>query len=500
MVALQTSAELLAAAFRHHQAGRPSPAAQLYRQLLSFEPDHGKALLMLGMLQASVGAAEAERLLRRFLALPASPFEQKTVLLELAKLRQKWGRQEDAAEALRRAALLAPDWGEAWCRLGDIRRNEAILRRTVTVEPDNVHAWFLLAQILEKQKRAAEALTCNIEAGRRHGIQRHPCLTGKPIARVLLIGGAGSCNLPPEFLFDRQRYELLTTYLLPADAEGADVAALVKKLPPFDVAFNAIADLDRGGAYFPQAEALCRRLLQPVLNPPDQRIVRTGREPIGALLDGTKGLLLPATRRLSRRDLEDIGDPRHPILLRPAGAHGGEDLRQVESRAQIAAYLGAVPEEQHYVTDFVDYADGDGYYRKYRFIFVDREVYPYHLAVGRNWLLHYISSDMDAEARFRLEEERFLADWRATLPPAAIGAVEEIGRRLDLDYAGIDCAVARDGRLILFEANPCMLVHLRDSPERYSYKHRYVPRIAHAVDRMVERRRAAAAEKGSFAS
>jgi tetratricopeptide (TPR) repeat protein len=62
------------------------------------------------------------------------------------------------------------------------------------------------------------------------------------------------------------------------------------------------------------------------------------------------------------------------------------------------------------------------------------------------------------------------------------------GRRLDLDYAGMDCTILPDGRVLVFEANAAMLVHLRESREAFAYKHRHVPRIIAAVGDMVLRR------------
>ena len=62
--------------------------------------------------------------------------------------------------------------------------------------------------------------------------------------------------------------------------------------------------------------------------------------------------------------------------------------------------------------------------------------------------------------------------------------------RLDLDYAGMDCGLMPDGRVVLFEANANMLIHLYESRESYPYKHAYVPRIFDAAARMIERTRA----------
>ena len=67
-------------------------------------------------------------------------------------------------------------------------------------------------------------------------------------------------------------------------------------------------------------------------------------------------------------------------------------------------------------------------------------------------------------------------------------ALRETARLLPLDYVGIDCAIDRDGKLVLFEADNALIVHLLDDPVVYGYKHTYVPRILTAIDAMVRRR------------
>ena len=88
---------------------------------------------------------------------------------------------------------------------------------------------------------------------------------------------------------------------------------------------------------------------------------------------------------------------------------------------------------------------------------------------------------MDEQAWMKLEEEAFLADYRSVFRSPSAEALREAAHRLDLDYGGMDCALTRDGQVLVFEANACMLLHLYDSPEEFPYKHRYVPRIIDAM-------------------
>ena len=177
-------------------------------------------------------------------------------------------------------------------------------------------------------------------------------------------------------------------------------------------------------------------------------------------------------------------------MLRPVGAHGGDDLERIDKANQINSFLARVPSESFYLTAFHDYRSADGYWRKYRLVFVDRAIFPYHLTIGHDWKLHYYRVDMTEQAWMKPEEEAFLADWRSVFDGPRGEAITEVARRLDLDFAGIDCAIGADGNVVLFEANPTMLVHLSESPVDYPHKHRYVPRIFDAFGTMLVRRAA----------
>jgi hypothetical protein len=116
---------------------------------------------------------------------------------------------------------------------------------------------------------------------------------------------------------------------------------------------------------------------------------------------------------------------------------------------------------------------------------VDRVVYPFHLAIGEDWLLHYWRAEMARSPWKLAEEERFLDDWKGVFGAQAAAAAEEIAKRLDLDYGGMDCALTADGDLLLFEANACVLLHLDEPAAMFPYKHRHVPPIRKAFSRLL---------------
>lgn len=405
------------------------------------------------------------------------------------------GRGAAARAAFQTALALAPEASAIWTHLGlaclkaeDFAAAVTAFQRALALNAEDDEARAHLVEALARAHRLDEAAREADQWAERRGVVVKPC-RGTEEARILLLGGSRLCNTPTQFLFGGDRFTTISLYLLPPDLA---VPIDVHRLPDCDLVFNAISDPDHGAPFLDPAAALCRELGRPVLNPP-QDIPKTRRDQLGAPLADIQGLVVPVTRRVGRPELMALAgedsDFTVPLLLRPVGAHGGSDLRRVMGPADVANYLGAVPFDEFYVTDYHDYRSADGRYRKYRFIFVDREVYPYHLAIASDWLVHYWRADMTTEGA-RAEEAAFLADYSSVFGGGLATTVEAVARRLDLDYAGMDCAVTRDGQVLLFEANANMLVHLEEPHDLFPYKHVHLPKIFDAVSRLVTRKRA----------
>lgn len=406
-------------------------------------------------------------------------------------------RSPEAVAAFRQVIALTPASAEAWCHLGtachkagDLAEAEAACRRALSFNSNHIDAYLQLALTLDRLHRPEEAEHFGTEWARRQRVVTKPCVSGQPEARVLIIAGSRMCNVPVEYLLSNRRFETTTVHLLPPGSATPEEIAALQRLPKFDIAFNAIGEVDRGEIFIPEARAFCAGLTCPVLNPPDE-MARTRRDRVAELFAGIPNLIVPETRRVTRAELAALAertDWPETLLVRPIGAHGGDDLVRIAAAADLAGYLRAVGTEEHYLTRYCEYRSPDGHYRKYRFVFVDREAFPYHLAITGDWLVHYWRADMTRAAWMRAEEEAFLANYAQVFPGALAETIREIGRRLDLDYGGIDCALAPDGRVLLFEANATMLVHLADRHGDFAYKAAYVPRIFDAMAAMIARR------------
>jgi glutathione synthase/RimK-type ligase-like ATP-grasp enzyme len=137
---------------------------------------------------------------------------------------------------------------------------------------------------------------------------------------------------------------------------------------------------------------------------------------------------------------------------------------------------------------FRNFCSADGYFRKYRIVFVDREPYAYHLAISPQWMVHYVSAEMTTNPWKLDEERRFLENTSEALGERAAKAIAAIGRRLDLDYAGIDFTLLADGRVLVFEANATMLIHPESPDGVLAHKNAFVQRIVDAFEQLQDSR------------
>jgi hypothetical protein len=108
-----------------------------------------------------------------------------------------------------------------------------------------------------------------------------------------------------------------------------------------------------------------------------------------------------------------------------------------------------------------------------------------HLAISPDWKVHYFSSHMAQSPSYREEERRFLEDMSTALGATAMEALRQICTTLDLEYAGIDFAVASDGSILLFEANATMVVFPPGREAIWDYRRRAINDVLEAATRML---------------
>jgi tetratricopeptide (TPR) repeat protein len=355
--------------------------------------------------------------------------------------------------------------------------------RTLAIAPGLAIAHQNLAAVLDRLDLKADA-----EAHRRRAyeLQRIYVEPAKDAPRRVLIlcSGRASSNVPFDTLLPAQ-----TSYRIKYAIDCADEAEDAT-LPEFDLVFNAIGEADVAAPIVSRLEAFARRCDRPMLNRPSA-VAATQRHRLPALLADIDDAQtapcirldeVPGTSGVLASRLADAG-MSVPLLMRPLATHGGEGMQLHTSIDTLWPAL-----ETHaaacYLTMFRDYRSADGYYRKYRVVFVDGRPYPYHLAISPRWMVHYFSAEMTPEPWKLDEERRFLEDMSTALGTRALRAIEAIGRRLALDYGGIDFTLLPDGQVFVFEANATMLVH-REAPNGVlAHKNVYVQRILDAFEQL----------------
>ncbi len=296
-------------------------------------------------------------------------------------------------------------------------------------------------------------------------------------ALVLALAGPWHRNVPLDFVVDPAHWTLHRYYLPDGTAER-DRAAL----PEVDLVIDAIGAGVAAQPALAAAQRVIAALRKPAINDPG-KVQGTARDALAATLAGIAGCSVAPVRRFACEAL--VREARgFPLLVRPTDAHGGRGLERVDDAAALADYVVRVPAAGYDAGPFVDYRSADGYYRKYRVMFVDGEPFPYHLAIDATWMLHYHRAPMSEHAWMREEERRFLSAPAEALacPP---GVWRAIGAAAGLDYFGIDCTVLADGTLFVFEADAAMLVHGFDAEpvKRAAYE-----RIRAALAALLDRR------------
>jgi hypothetical protein len=295
-------------------------------------------------------------------------------------------------------------------------------------------------------------------------------------------------STPVNYLAGKAAYDRHFHCVIPDTPD--DVALLRSKA---DVVFNMICNVDDGEDVLVRALDLVDRLDRPTINHP-RTIMHTNRESIARRFADIPHCVIPRTLRVAGAVLlesasrNEFADFRLPLLVRVAGPHGGDDFDKFESWPEIADFVAKSPELNYYVIEVIDYRSDDGFFRKYRVIFIDGEILPYHLAIHNDWKVHHFRTDMADHLWMRQEEERFLDNIGGVFDAARQDSLRAMAGATGLDYGGIDCGLDRDGRIVVFESNASMLVH-DEKNQAFAYKNPYVARIKTAFDAMLSRRR-----------
>jgi glutathione synthase/RimK-type ligase-like ATP-grasp enzyme len=267
----------------------------------------------------------------------------------------------------------------------------------------------------------------------------------------------------------------------------ADYFDVTQKLPPHRLVVNAIGDADLCPEALSRAQAIVAQSNAPVVNHPS-RVQNTGRGAISQLCAQIAGLTVPRTELTSRSDLLTTPPTGLPLLLRSPGFHTGQHFVRIDAPQDLSRALARLPGDALFVIEYLDAKGAHGMTRKYRVMFIDGAIYPWHLAISADWKVHYYTAAMADHPSHREEEKRFLENMPEVLGARAMAALRALQNRLGLDYAGVDFALDQDGAVLLFEANAAMTMNAPPPEPIWDYRRATVAAAQKAVAAMLRRR------------
>ena len=372
-----------------------------------------------------------------------------------------------------------------------------LLEARVARDPGNAAAMMDIATLLILTLRpenreiafAMQARALDIQQVYRLAAAREPAGV-----KVLAIASTGDMTAvtPLDCLLEDSDVELLMLYVRPGRTMPAE-------LPDHDLVFVAVGESGANRPALEQLRQFARSSPRPVLNLPGQ-ILKLSRDSVSGALRRIPGVAIPLTASVDREMLARVGrseiplaqvldEGAFPVIARPVDSQGGKDLARLDGPTAVTAYLDATAPEAFFISRFIDYSDADGLFRKYRVVMIDGRPFACHMAISRNWMIHYVNADMDLDAGKREEEARFMATFDAGFAARHERALRGIDAAMGLDYYAIDCAETAQGSLLVFEVDTAMLVHAMDPADLYPYKQPQMRKVFAAFRAMLERRR-----------
>jgi hypothetical protein len=188
----------------------------------------------------------------------------------------------------------------------------------------------------------------------------------------------------------------------------------------------------------------------PVINRVDRHINAT--KSVGARLIAEAGLRTPRMAAIVDRaefdeTLYGIG---LPLFVRDDWGHQGAMLRA--DTMEEARRLDLSQFKRPIAVELIDAPSPDGHYRKYRYVAAGDVGIPHHLLITNHWIARGNLRDLNEATQ---AEELAYCD----APDANHAALQTARRALGLDFLAIDYGYDRDGRIIIWEANPYPYFH-----------------------------------------
>ena len=246
------------------------------------------------------------------------------------------------------------------------------------------------------------------------------------------------------------------------------------------------------------AQALAEATGLPVVNPP-QRAAMCTRQMNFERLAGIPDMIVPRLKRFNvlpgRIDeMVRLAEESftYPLLVRTVADHDAHNLLLVEDRASLREAFTSLKEPQVYLIQYVGATRLKGCHRRLRAAFVEGVPVLMRADYGRDWIvkgrkwtaqqdLYRSHPDLLADA------DDIVARPDARLGPAAMAALDAIGRAVPLDIFCLDFDLDESGRLVFFEANACANL-FSNAPAEMDYPRSADAHLLELIERLLHAR------------
>ena len=377
--------------------------------------------------------------------------------------------------------------------------------------PHDAEAARAIAALLHQLGRAAEGKAHAREFFRRYPLQRQSAAVAPSRGAICAVEGCdGSTwmigqNPDGTAMVKARGARFLTTYLLDWSTYDRNTWTLVDEtsftrspLQGSHIVLNRISDVDLEGDALRRLDAfLGQHPNVPVINRP-RGVMDTTRDANHRRLGDIADVVFPRTERLDRDASGDEGlvaqlralDLTWPVILRATGTQTGRTVGLVENMDDALEWFRAQQASaSFYAIEFFDHRIDGKWFNKKRVFFIDGRMYPVVSHVDDIWNVHGSNrmTVMKSTPWMMEQEARFVQDAEGVLGPRATAALQEIARRTELDFFGMDFTVLDDGRVLVYELNPSMR-HSFDHGKNFPYLLPSLHRISDAFRDMVDER------------
>jgi glutathione synthase/RimK-type ligase-like ATP-grasp enzyme len=254
------------------------------------------------------------------------------------------------------------------------------------------------------------------------------------------------------------------------------------KISKPDIIINCINDSDICSQSLKKAEKLINfiKIKFPnikVFNHPEL-IAKTSRDEIYQNYKNLSGIYIPKTVKIRPKSPSDVilenkkNKINFPFLIRFCGAHQSESLQLIKDNSDIKKLESySYDNKEYYITQYVDYKDREGLYKKGRLLIIDNKILPRHYMTNQDWLVdgNLHEKYMASREKCKKDEIYFLKNYQKMISKESLKSIKKIYQKSGLDYLGFDFAIRPDKSLLIFEINAAQNVFIKLSEIDFPY-------------------------------